>query len=195
VERKDLEDSRARVLARELIANIRDMRLNSREEELADREKRLAEREQQLVGRQFQELATARSKLEELQVAWVGEAQKVWDFLGQTEASLVPLGFSPLCIRDPVEEVNTVLPLLDPTGAKMLTLEEVIDDQLEVEGRALAKEVAEHVLTCFRSQDPQVTLEPMEQGPAKELDEATLVGVEDTAKLVAERFERQLEDA
>jgi hypothetical protein len=35
----------------------------------------------------------------------------------------------------------------------------------------------------------------MEQGPAKELDEATLVGVEDTAKLVAERFERQLEDA
>jgi hypothetical protein len=154
VERKDLEDSRARVLARELIANIRDMRLNSREEELADREKRLAEREQQLVGRQFQELATARSKLEELQVAWVGEAQKVWDFLGQTEASLVPLGFSPLYIRDPVEEVNTVLPLLDPAGAKMLTLEEVIDDQLEAEGRALAKEVAEHVLTCFRSQDP-----------------------------------------
>jgi hypothetical protein len=69
VEQKDLEDSRARVLAYELIANIRDVRLNSREEELADREKRLAEREQQLVGRQFHELAAARSKLEELHVA------------------------------------------------------------------------------------------------------------------------------
>jgi hypothetical protein len=44
-----------------------------------------------------------------------------------------------------------MLPLLDSTGAKMLMLEEVICDQLEVEGRALAEKVAEHVLMCFRS--------------------------------------------
>jgi hypothetical protein len=63
----------------------------------------------------------------------------------------VPLGFSPLRTRDPVEEVSTVLPLLDSTGAKMLKLEEVIGGQLEAEGRTLAKEVVEHVLTYFRS--------------------------------------------
>jgi hypothetical protein len=32
------------------------------------------------------------------------------------------------------------------------------------------------------------------QGPAIELEEAAVVGVEDTAKLIAERFKRQPED-
>jgi uncharacterized protein (DUF3084 family) len=73
-ERKNLEETRTVVLARELATGIRDVCLNSREKELADREKRLAESEQQLAERQLQELATARSRLEELQAAWVGEA-------------------------------------------------------------------------------------------------------------------------
>jgi hypothetical protein len=55
--RKDLEETRAMVLARELATDNRDSGLNSREEELDDREKRLVEREQQLMGRQLQELA------------------------------------------------------------------------------------------------------------------------------------------
>jgi hypothetical protein len=93
VERKDLEETHAMVLARELTADIKDSGLNSKEEELTDREKQLKEREQQLAGRQLQELATAHSKLVELQVAWAGEARKVCYFLGQAEAALVPLGF------------------------------------------------------------------------------------------------------
>jgi hypothetical protein len=44
VERKDLKETRAGVLACELAADIRDVRLNSREEELVDREKQLAKR-------------------------------------------------------------------------------------------------------------------------------------------------------
>jgi hypothetical protein len=44
-----------------------------------------------------------------------------------------------------------VLPLLDSLGAKMLSLEEVVSEQLEVEGHVLAKKVAEHMLTCFWS--------------------------------------------
>jgi hypothetical protein len=48
-----------------------------------------------------------------------------------------------------VEEVSAALSLLDSAGAKMLKLEEVSDDQLEVEGHALAKAVVEYVLTCF----------------------------------------------
>jgi uncharacterized protein (DUF3084 family) len=62
VEQKDLEETRIRILARVLAADIRDVRLNSREEELADREKRLAKR-------LLQELATAHRRLEELQAA------------------------------------------------------------------------------------------------------------------------------
>jgi hypothetical protein len=117
-ERKGLEETFPRVL---LAADIRDVCVNSRVEELVDREKRLIEREKKLAETQLQELATARSRLKELQAAWVGEAQKVWDFLGQTEATLVPLSFCPLRTGDPVEEVSASLPLLDSTGAKMRT--------------------------------------------------------------------------
>jgi hypothetical protein len=47
-----------------------------------------------------------------------------------------------------------VLPLLDTAGAKLSQVEEVIGGQLEEESHALAEAVAEHVLMCFRSQDP-----------------------------------------
>jgi hypothetical protein len=67
VEQKDLEETHAGVLARELTTDIRDVRLNSREEELADREKRL-------VKRYLQELTTTCRRLEELHVAQEGKA-------------------------------------------------------------------------------------------------------------------------
>jgi hypothetical protein len=41
----------------------------------------------------------------------------------------------------------------------MSQLEEVGGGRLEEEGCVLAEAVAEHVLMCFRSQDPQVSLE------------------------------------
>jgi hypothetical protein len=84
----------------------------------------------------------------------VGEAQKVWDFLGQAESALLPFGFSPLWSGVPAQEVSAQLPLLDSAGAKMLQLEDVIANWLEAEGRILAEAVAEHVLLCLRSQDP-----------------------------------------
>jgi hypothetical protein len=61
-----VEETCTKVLARELIAGIRDVRLNSEEGELADWEKWLAEQEKQLVGGQLQELATTSSRLEDL---------------------------------------------------------------------------------------------------------------------------------
>jgi hypothetical protein len=112
VERHDLEETRAMVLARELTADVRDSGLNYRE-------KRLVEREQQFAGRQLQEQATTRSRLEELQAARAGEAQKVWDFLGQIEAALVPLGFCPLQVGDHVEEV-TVTPRVTKTIIRII---------------------------------------------------------------------------
>jgi hypothetical protein len=55
---------------------------------------------------------------------------------------------------DPVEEVSTALLLLESAGAKMLKLEDVVDDLLEAEGGVLVEAVVEHVLMCFWSQDP-----------------------------------------
>jgi hypothetical protein len=67
--------------------------------------------------------------------------------------------------------------------------------RLEEEGCALAQALAEHVLMCFRNHDPSISLGPMVQGPVEEPAEAARVGVEDAARAVAERFEREPEDA
>jgi hypothetical protein len=77
----------------------------------------------------------------------------------------------------------------------MLKLEEVISGQVEAEGCALVKVMAEYVLTCFWNRDPQISLEPVVQGPITETTEASRADVEDTVKLVAELFECQLTDA
>jgi hypothetical protein len=63
-----------------------------------------------------------------------------------------------------------------------------------VEDHVLTEVVAEHVLMCFRSQDPQVTLELVVQGPVVKTREASRVGVQDTAKLVAMQFEHQAKE-
>jgi hypothetical protein len=114
--------------------------------EVADRERRLAEQ-------QIQELAAAQKRVEDLQAVRVGEAQKVWNFLGQAESALVPFGFSPLRSGVSTQEVSAELPLLDSAGAKMSELEDVVTSRLEAKGCILAEAVAEHVLLCFYSQD------------------------------------------
>jgi hypothetical protein len=51
------------------------------------------------------------------------------------------------------------------------------------------------VLMCFRSLGPSISLEPAVQGPVEGSTEAAKVAVEDAARTVAERFEREPEDA
>jgi hypothetical protein len=51
------------------------------------------------------------------------------------------------------------------------------------------------VLICFRSRDPSISLEPAVQGPVEGSTEAARDGVEDDVRAVAERFEREPEDA
>jgi hypothetical protein len=83
-----------------------------------------------------------------------------------------------------------MLSLLNSATVKMCQLEDISDGRLEVEGCILAEADAEHVLMCFWSWDPEISLEPVVQGPAEEVEEATQAGVWDTARLVAERFGR-----
>lgn len=109
---KKLEETRLMLSNRELATDIRHARLDTREAELVDRERRLAEA-------RLQELAAAHQRLKELQAAWAGEVQKVWDFLGHTEDALVPLGFSPIRPVGLIRVVTVVLPLLNFAGVKM----------------------------------------------------------------------------
>jgi hypothetical protein len=107
----------------------------------------------------------------------------------------VPFDFSSLWSRVPTHEVNAKLPLLDSAGAKMSELEDVVTSRLEAEGRILAEAVAKHVLLCFYSHDPQVSLEPVVQGPAEGVQEIAQVGVRETVKFVVQSFERLPENA
>jgi hypothetical protein len=76
----------------------------------------------------------------------------------------------------------------------MSELKDVVSGRLDAEDRILVEVVAEHMLMCFHSQDPQVSLEPVVQGPVEEVPEAAQVSVRETAKLIVERFKRQSED-
>jgi hypothetical protein len=130
-ELKRVREMHADVLNHELTVSFKKNTLASKEEPM-DKEKRLTKK-------QIQD--AMRKKMEELQTTREAKAEKVWDFLGQTETTLMPLGFSPLRSGEPVREVSTVLPMLEFVGAKMQSLMEVVGEQLEVEGRALAKKV------------------------------------------------------
>jgi hypothetical protein len=88
-----------------------------------------------------------------------------------------------------------VLLLLDSAGRKISQLEVAVDNRLEEEGHALAQVVADHVLMCFRSSDPSISLEPAVQGPVEGFAEATRDGVEDAAHTIAEQFEHEPDDA
>jgi hypothetical protein len=88
-----------------------------------------------------------------------------------------------------------MLPFLDSVGRKISQLEEAISSRLEEEGRTLAQVMADHVLMCFRSRDPSISLEPEVQGPVEWSAEAARVDIEDVARAVAERFKREPEYA
>jgi hypothetical protein len=139
----------------------------------------------------MQELAVPRKGLEDLQVSQVGEAQRVWSFLGQADAALVSFGFSPVQTKDAAPEAGIMLLLLDLVGTKISQLEEAIGSRLEEEGCTLAQAVVEYVLMCFRSRFPSISLEPVVQGPVKEHVQAARVGVEDVVCTVNERFEHE----
>jgi hypothetical protein len=55
--------------------------------------------------------------------------------------------------------------------------------------------VVDHVLMCFQSHDPGISLEPVVYGPVEGSGEAARDGVEEAAQAVAEWFEREFEDA
>jgi hypothetical protein len=142
----------------------------------------------------MQELVVAQKGLKDLWASRAGDEHRVWSFLGQSDAALASFGFSLIRGGDAAPEAGVVFLLLNSAGRKISQLEEAIDSRLEEEGRALAQAVADHVLMCFRSRDPSISLESVVQGSIEGYAEAARDDVEDAAHTVAERFEREHED-
>ena len=60
------------------------------------------------------------------------------------------------------------------------------------EGRGLAHAVAEHILACYRSRDPNFPLEPAREGVVQAKEEAAREAVRSTAAEVAAGFRREV---
>jgi hypothetical protein len=88
-------------------------------------------------------------------VKWVGEAS----------ITLEPLGLSPIQVAETPSSIGAVLPALDSAAEHLRLLESTLVARLEAEGRELAWMVVDHVLTCFRSHDPAISLTPVLEGP------------------------------
>jgi hypothetical protein len=84
--------------------------------------------------------------------------------------------------------ISNALPVLDSVVDRLRRLNQILGARLEAEGGRLCRAVIEYILTCFRSHDPAISLEPVITGPVAATEDVAREGVQDVVELVAERF-------
>jgi hypothetical protein len=80
----------------------------------------------------------------------------------------VPLGMSPIPVLEPPTSIFDVLPVLDSAADCLRRLDQILGARLDAEGGGLCRAVIEYILTCFRSHDSAISLEPVIAGPVAE---------------------------
>jgi hypothetical protein len=83
---------------------------------------------------------------------------------------------------------------LDSAAERLQCLESTLVARLEAEGWELARVVVDHILTCFGSHDPAISLTPVLEGPIPEAEATAREGVREVVEVVAARFERVTPD-
>jgi hypothetical protein len=91
-------------------------------------------------------------------------------------------------------DVHLPLPVLDSATDRLRRLDQILGALLEAEGGRLFQAIVEYILTCFRSHDPAISLEPVIAGPVADTEDAAREGIKDAMELVAERFQRDPSD-
>jgi hypothetical protein len=97
-------------------------------------------------------------------------------------------------VSQPPTSISDALPVLDSATDRLWRLDQILGAHLEAEGDRLYRAVVEYILTCFRSHDPAISLEPVIAGPVADTEDAAQEGIKDTVELVAERFQRDPAD-
>jgi hypothetical protein len=106
----------------------------------------------------------------------------------------VPLGICPILVSELPTSIFDALSVLDSAADRLRRLDQILGACLEAEGGRLCRVVIEYILTCFRSHDPAISLEPVIAGPVADTEDAAREGVQDVIELVAERFQRDPAD-
>jgi hypothetical protein len=132
--------------------------------------------------------------LEDLQAEQRTGVQHIATWAGEASTALVLLGVSPIPVLEPPTSIFDALPVLDSTVDRLRRLDQILGARLEAEGGRLCWAVIEYILTCFRSHDLAISLEPMIADPVADTEDAAREGIQDTVEVVAERFHRDLAD-
>jgi hypothetical protein len=132
--------------------------------------------------------------LEDLQAEQRAGVQRITAWAGEAITALVPLGVSPIPVSEPPMSICDALPVLDSAADRLRRLDQILGARLEAEGGRLCWAVVEYILTCFRSHDSAISLEPVIASPVADTEDAAREGIKDTVELVAERFQRDPAD-
>jgi hypothetical protein len=137
---------------------------------------------------------STRKALEDLQAEHRTGVQRITTWASEASTALVPLGMSPIPVSELPTSISDALPVLDSTADRLRRLDQIFGARLEAEGGRLCRAVIEYILTCFRSHDPSISLEPVIAGPVADTEDAAREGIQDVVELVAERFQRDPAD-
>jgi hypothetical protein len=157
------------------------------EEELANSTRRLQEREAALQERE--------AKVEEFLAERSASIGRIVRWAGEVNPSLDALGASPIWVAEAPSSLGAALQVLDSTAERLRDLESSMHGLLEIEGRAVARGMAECILTCFRSHDLAFQLTPILVGPIQATAAAAQEGVQEAADMVVSRIRRRPEPA
>ncbi|KAJ1260069.1 hypothetical protein BS78_10G203500 [Paspalum vaginatum] len=163
---KALWDSAARQAA---TLKVREDWVKSREAELADQERQLLAEWAALE--QLKQGAAQQAAVEDREQMRAG-LQRIADWAGEASSALVPLGLSPIQVTEPPSTIADAFPILDSAVERLRRLDSTLGERLEAEGRELCRLVVEHLLVCFRSHDPAISLDPVIAGPVEEAEAA-----------------------
>jgi hypothetical protein len=150
---------------------------------LAARIRRLHEQEASHQARE--------AKVEEYMTERSASIDRIVRWAGEVNPSLNALGLSPIRVAEAPPSLGAVFLVLDSAAKRLRHLESAIFDLLETEGRAVARGMAEYILTCFRSHDPAFQLTSVLVGPIRATAAAAQEGVQEAADMVATRVRRR----
>ena len=199
--KRRLEEAKKALEEREAIAKASEANLSRSRESLGIREQWVRNKEAELakladelkaerLSLDQQVGEAAQKTVEELRAEQRAGVQRIAAWAGEISTALVPLGLSPIQVPEPSSTLSDALPVLDSTVEQFRGLEPAIEAQLEAEGRQLCREVAEHILVCFRSHSPNLSLEPVVVGPVADALDAARESVKEVVETVVARFQR-----
>jgi DNA repair exonuclease SbcCD ATPase subunit len=169
--------------------------------ELEAKERALEEQVRQLEAAQAAQAASGpqaveamKKTLEDLQAEQRAGVQRIAAWAGEASMTLVPLGVSPIPVSQPPTSISDALSVLDSAADRLRRLDQILGSRLEAKSDRLCRAVVEYNLTCFRSHDPAISLEPVIAGPVADTEDAAQEGIKDAMELVAEHFQRDPAD-